>query len=182
MSWDQLEDQQGDWQPQWEANLANDACPPEIVEDAIARRVELQAAKDELEERVKAEVARIRERHENKLDAWGLEIDQINAGLKAMMGARGVKTATYAQGTVTVAYTAPKLEMVDEDETLQALKDSGLNRFIKVKESVDKPALKRELRQVMHGYVLVDDGGERLLHFGEDELTLERGQTVRIAI
>jgi phage host-nuclease inhibitor protein Gam len=120
--------------------------------DAIAEIGRLQRERARIEADMNDEMARVKEKHEEKALPLGERIRALSAGVQAwcevnrdaLTQGGKVKTAALASGKVNWRMRPPKVTLRGKDQILSALKAMSLRRFIRESEEVNKEAMLAE--------------------------------------
>lgn len=94
------------------------------------------------------EIAQITEKYAGQLNPHKLSIDELTAKVQIFCEAnrdrlleKGGKTANLITGEVAWRISPPSVSVRGTDETIERLEKAGLDRFIRVKKSINKEAI-----------------------------------------
>lgn len=132
--------------------------------EAIAQIGRLQRERERIQAAMNDELAAIRQRHEEQAKPLAEQIRQLSDGVhlwceanRATLTQNGkVKYAHLASGEVKWRMRPPKVGLRGIDNIIEACKRLGLDRFVRVKEEVNKDAMlaEPELAQSLTGVTI----------------------------
>jgi len=128
------------------------------VVNAIAEIGRRQRERDRIQAEMNDELAAIKQTYEEQARPHGDAISQLATGVQTWCEANRatltqdgkIKTANMASGEVRWRLRPPSVLAKPLDKVLEALKDMGLKRFIRVKEELDKEAILADPEAVKH--------------------------------
>ena len=123
----------------------------EQTSDAIRRIGVLQRELQRIQADLNDAIASVREQHEARAQPLAAEIEALTAGVQTWCEAhrqeicgKESKTARFPAGEVSWRMTPGKVVLKGVESVIRRLKESGLSRFLRVKEEVDKEAILAE--------------------------------------
>lgn len=126
-------------------------CREDVV-SAIAEIGRLQRERDRIQAEMNDELSRVRERFEEMAHPYAEKIRQLSAGVqvwceanRAELTVQGkTKTVNLSSGEVKWRMRPPKVVLRGVEMVLESLRLRGLERFIRVKEEINKEAILAE--------------------------------------
>jgi phage host-nuclease inhibitor protein Gam len=122
------------------------------VDAAIAQIGQAQRIRADIETRMNAELAAVKERHEAEAAPHAAVINMMGDAVRIYCEAQRArltregrtKTAKFGAGEVSWRMRPPRVTVRGEGILIEALKRLGLDRFIRTKEELDKNAILAE--------------------------------------
>ncbi len=120
--------------------------------DKIAELGRHERMRSKIEVEMNNAIAKIKQRHEEEVDPINKSIKSLTAGITAfcevhrseLTDNEKVKTVNLPSGTVSWRKCPPSVRLTEPEKIIKLLKDKGLEKFIRVKEEVNKDLILSE--------------------------------------